>query len=163
MKIELKNVKHSEFASHETYCFMASVYINGKKAGSVSNHGHGACNTYHPATLETIITQHAHTLPALTYESAGEVHSMLQDADCVIGDLMNAWLFTRDLKQALDKRILFINKDGELRQTKTITPKAKLNIFLASPEHYLKSLNGCKVLNLLPFDEALSIYRQETA
>jgi len=163
MKIELKNVKHSEFASHETHCFEASVYINGKRSGTVSNDGQGGCNMYHPATLEAIITQYAHTLPALTYESACEVHSMIQDADCVIGDLMNAWLFTRDLKQALDKRILFINQDGELRQTKTITPKAKLNIFLASPDHYLKTLNASKVLNLLPFDEALSLYRQETA
>ena len=36
MKIELKNVKYSDFASHETHCFEASVYIDGKRAGIVS-------------------------------------------------------------------------------------------------------------------------------
>ena len=39
MKITLKNVKYSEFASQETYCFEATIYLDGKKAGQVRNDG----------------------------------------------------------------------------------------------------------------------------
>jgi hypothetical protein len=39
MNIELKNVKHSEFASHETNCFEATIYVDGKKAGEAHNNG----------------------------------------------------------------------------------------------------------------------------
>jgi hypothetical protein len=41
MKITLKNFKHANFASEETYCFEATVYIDGKKAGFANNSGHG--------------------------------------------------------------------------------------------------------------------------
>ena len=33
MKIELKALKYSDFASQETHCFHANIYIDGKKAG----------------------------------------------------------------------------------------------------------------------------------
>jgi hypothetical protein len=41
MKVELKNVKYSAFASQETHCFEATVYIDGKRVGTVSNEGYG--------------------------------------------------------------------------------------------------------------------------
>ena len=44
MKVELKNVKIAEFLSEETTAFTASVYIDGKRAGSVENHGTGGNN-----------------------------------------------------------------------------------------------------------------------
>jgi hypothetical protein len=47
MKIELKNVKFSDFASEETNCFRADVYVNGKKAGYCNNDGHGGCTNVH--------------------------------------------------------------------------------------------------------------------
>ena len=31
MKIEIKHVKYSQFASRETNCFEATVYIDGKR------------------------------------------------------------------------------------------------------------------------------------
>ena len=41
MKIELKNIKHSEFASHETFCYEAILYVEGKPFAQVSNDGQG--------------------------------------------------------------------------------------------------------------------------
>jgi len=41
MNIELKNLKHSSFASHETPCYQATVYVDGKKAFTTSNNGQG--------------------------------------------------------------------------------------------------------------------------
>ena len=36
MKLEMKSIKHSAFASEETYCYEGYVYVDGKKAIHVS-------------------------------------------------------------------------------------------------------------------------------
>ena len=41
MKLELKNLKHAEFASQETNCFEAKLYINGVFSATLTNDGHG--------------------------------------------------------------------------------------------------------------------------
>ena len=41
MKLELKNIKHSEFASEETHCYQGTLYVDGKRTALVSNDGHG--------------------------------------------------------------------------------------------------------------------------
>jgi len=51
MKIELKNIKHAEFASQETNCYEATIYINGKREGLVSNDGQGGCDNVTPWQL----------------------------------------------------------------------------------------------------------------
>ncbi len=40
MKIEVKNVKFVEAFSEETFCFTASIWVDGKKVGEASNRGH---------------------------------------------------------------------------------------------------------------------------
>jgi hypothetical protein len=51
MNIEIKDIKFSEFASHETLCFEASVYVDGNKSFIVENDGNGGCHNY--TKLET--------------------------------------------------------------------------------------------------------------
>jgi hypothetical protein len=41
MKIELKNVKINKMFSEETTCFIADVFINGKKTAYAKNDGRG--------------------------------------------------------------------------------------------------------------------------
>lgn len=52
MKITVKNVKIAQFASEETLCFEASVYLDGKKAFVASNDGRGGCNSYYGNTAK---------------------------------------------------------------------------------------------------------------
>jgi len=73
-------------------------------------------------------------------------------------DLMAEWLITRDLKRALSKKVLFTNSGGAIMETQTI-PKDKLAMFLGKPGEFLKKIPAEKILNLLPFAEALTIYR----
>jgi hypothetical protein len=158
MQITLKNIKHSNFASHETECFEATVYIDGKRAGTASNDGQGGPNMYHPNTLAEALERHAETLPPTEYDSGGETITFKQDADIVIGELLMQHLLAQDLKRAMSRRILFLSSGGELKETKSL-PKDTLNKALMRPEHHLKNLDYFKILNLLPFAEALSIYR----
>ena len=44
MNLEMKNIKHSEFASEETYCYQGSVYLDGKPFALVKNDGRGGCD-----------------------------------------------------------------------------------------------------------------------
>ena len=46
MKIELKNIKYSEWGSEETNCFQANIYLNGKLVGYCENDGKGGCTSY---------------------------------------------------------------------------------------------------------------------
>ena len=153
MQITLKNVKYSEFASHETYCFEATIYLDGKKAGQVRNDGQGGCNFYYPHSIEEAINAYAVTLPPVV---SGGI-TLNHDADWLIMDLMAEWLTSRDLKRALSKRVLFTNSGGVIMETSALS-KERLADVLSKPES-LQKLGVEKVLNLLPFGEALAIYR----
>lgn len=47
MEITLKNLKVAKFMSHETTCFQATIYVDGKKAGFAENEGQGGCTNVH--------------------------------------------------------------------------------------------------------------------
>ena len=157
MKIELKNVKYSDFASHETHCFEASVYIDGKRAGTVSNDGQGGSNNYDSRALVEALKEHAKTLPKVRYEE----HEFEQDADTLIGNLLMDHLYAKDLKRALSTRVLFVNKDGILKETKAFKKEDLANL-LRSPTLTTR-LESDKILNVMPFDVALSTYRSAVA
>ena len=46
MNVQLKNIKVNLAFSEETNCFMADIFVNGKKAGYCKNDGHGGCTWY---------------------------------------------------------------------------------------------------------------------
>jgi len=157
MKIELKNIKHAEFASEETHCFQASVYIDGKRVGTVENDGRGGCNFYHPPKIEEAINAYAKTLPATKWKLNDQEIDLHQDADTLIGDLLTEHLHAKDLKRALSNRVLFVGKDGALRETKTM-PKDRLAGLLTHPDLPAK-LGSDIILNFMPFTLALQTYR----
>jgi hypothetical protein len=162
MKIELKNVKHSEFASHETDCFEASIYIDGVRAGIVENDGQGGCNRYHPYEIEKTINEYAKTLPRVTTSMTDPHDSSKpfvyhQDADTVISNLLTDHLYAKDLKRALAKKILYVKNDGKIYETKSMPAiDLKVNLNQTRLQDILKAKT---ILNKLPFSDALSIYR----
>jgi predicted CXXCH cytochrome family protein len=155
-KIQLKNLKHSDFASQETYCFEASVYIDGKKAGTVSNQGCGGCHSYHPNTLYQLLKAEADKLPPHEWRLNEEVLTIQPDADTIISELVTEALAIKDLKSGMRRRILFIGENGEVFETQAMTAAA-LAVQLVRKDLYEK-LKTKTILNLLPFPEALSIY-----
>jgi len=159
MKVEIKNVKYSEWGSHETNCFNASVYFDGKRVGSVRNDGSGGPNFYHPHSVEEALNQYAATLPpsVFTYEKDGKDvrGEMPQVADDIIHELVMQHLYQNDLKRHLKSYILFV-RDDQVMSTKKLDP-VQLISWLANPE-LLGKLKSDKILNLMPFAEALQVY-----
>jgi hypothetical protein len=166
MKIEIKNLKHSEFASHETNCFEASVYVDGKRIGVVSNDGQGGCNSYsHPHKIWAPIEDYAKTLPPIKYtlikDGVSTEVDLPIDMDSVIGDLVTDALYARDLKRQMSSRIMFIGEDGAMMET-TKMDKGTMANWLSKPE-LMDKLKATKVLNLMPMADAIKLYRQQGA
>jgi hypothetical protein len=151
--VELRNMKHSAFASEETYCFEATVWINGVRAGHVANQGHGGPHRYHPHDLQKRLDEIGKTQPPVKLDD----YTLTVDADLLISELVSDWLLQRDLKNALSKRILF--RVGEkVMQSKTMK-KDVLARHLSNPAKLRAEAKTEEVLNLMPFDQAMEIYR----
>ena len=105
MKIELKRISFNERMSEETNCFVADLYINGKKVGYVKNDGQGGCTDYHGYTKEDneIIREaeaYCKTLPDVT--SHGYV--LKQNLELVI-DILFEEHITAKLKAKEEKKM----------------------------------------------------------
>jgi hypothetical protein len=62
-KVELKNIKTLESNSEETLCFTASLYLDGKRVGKVSNAGRGG-----PTCVDALDTPEARVRVKEFYE-----------------------------------------------------------------------------------------------
>jgi hypothetical protein len=160
MKIELKNIKYAAFASQETSCYEATIYIDGKKRGTVKNDGYGGSDNVHPWQLANEIDEYAKNLPfmACSFDDprTGKPAVMAQDHETIFNDLLQAYLLDRDLKRAMSRRILF-RREGKLMETNAHSA-AELKARLGQGDLAAK-LRAEVILNLLPFADASAIYR----
>ena len=64
MKLELRNIKYSRFASQETPCYEAKLYLNDKPLAFIRNEGTGGSDyqTEHPLLLGQIFVKVSLTL-----------------------------------------------------------------------------------------------------
>jgi hypothetical protein len=158
MKIELKNIKHAAFASEETHCYSASLYVDGKKIGEVSNDGHGGCDRFHGdrAAFARAEAWVADNHPP-AFEIDGEPVPMSMEILC--GDLVNKWLLQQDLRKTLRGALLF-TKPGT---NGLFQAKARGGV---KPQHYgeiRRRHPGAVVLNEMPFDQAFEIFEKAVA
>jgi len=151
MKIELKNIKHAVFASQETPCFRATVFLGGVRTGTVENTGQGGCNTYHPWSMSETLNDYAKTLPPM--EFLGKTFT--NNADTLIGKVLDRSLSLKTLRGLLKRRILF-TRAKKIYQTNIIE---NIQVRLQQ-EDLCKKLNAEVILNLLPEAEALTYYME---
>ena len=92
MKIELKNVKVNEAFSEETTCFIADVFINGKKVAHAKNEGRGGCTDYYPYEGKRELLKQAEEfckgLPKEKVDFGGTIHEFAQSLESVIDNLL---------------------------------------------------------------------------
>ena len=147
MKLELKNIKHSSWASEETHCYQASLYMHGEPIAIVSNDGRGGCDRdyEHPkfkgdyrASMKIINNY----LKSLLDEDGDP-----QQLEFWCCDRVNDWLSARELKSKLKKGFLytFVKEEG-VYGSKVRPSRAQTNISL--------------VLNDIPFEDALALWKE---
>jgi hypothetical protein len=155
MQIQLKALKYSDFASQETHCFQANIYIDGKMRGTADNDGRGGMTSIHPHQLYSEIKLHTDKIPPRIVDFDGTKLTLEASPDSLIDELVTLALHEKDLKQAMRKKILFTRKN-QVFETQNFDA-AKLKAAVNHPEVKQK-LDADEILNLLPMADALTLY-----
>ena len=113
--VELKNLKHAAVASEETHCFQATVYIDGKREGTVSNEGTGGPNTYSPSSLQDTLNAIAAKMPPIDMSEYGVREPLPQSDETLIGGIVDRMLEEKQIKRICAKSTYF-RKPGETYQ-----------------------------------------------
>lgn len=90
MKLSLTKVKVHRDMSEETNCFSATICLDGKVVGTVSNAGQGGPNFYHwsNAQVGKKIEDYAKSLPPIPHAESGTAYLLDMDIDLLVDDLL---------------------------------------------------------------------------
>ena len=154
--IELKNIKHTAWASHETHCYQATLYVDGVRWGTVSNQGHGGCDDLHGENKSYDEIKELNDRIEETYEPYQyEGYTLKKDLEMVCHDLVNQWLRDKDFNRAMKSKVLFTKPDvqgvWQLDVKKPHTLETTLTALRSANPQYT-------YLADLPVDEAKAIY-----
>ena len=177
-RITLKSIKYTAWASQETHCFQAVIYLDGKRALNVENDGRGACNNYwgikdqtksEELEMLTKCTMYgAYFIKEnrdLTMEVDGETIDLSdmpesELLDWLIADLVNEHLCLKEMKRCLKSKITFFDTErGDVYTFKSKpTPEAMSACKKANSDkdHWV-------YLNDLSEQEALKLWRKSSA
>ena len=167
MKFELKNVKYAAFASEETACYEASLYVDGKRIGQVSNQGHGGCDDFHGddkayrEANEWLKANETWDTKVVFGASADALpDEMPVDIEHKCSGLLDQWLLERDLKNGLKRKVLFTqpNEKGVFQVAKRGNPVDAIKNALRE-----RHGGGLVFLDDLPFADAAKVYKEGTA
>ena len=177
MNLELKNIKHTAWASEETNCYQASLYLDGKPLATVSNDGKGGADDHYQHSafkkenfrksffdMMTEIDDYFKGLPKKKYHheySAFKVdaprngaksyeYELEMDLEIWCGEQLEKWQFAKDMKKIMRTKHLCKDEKGFF----TCPHEVKVaRIIRDNPKTI--------ILNDLPFDEALTLYMGE--
>jgi hypothetical protein len=163
MKLELKAIKHSAFASQETHCYNAALFVDGKPLAIVSNQGHGGCDDEHQHPKSKLdnadyraamreVYDHFKAMPEKECKCGTHRFMHQPDLEGWCGDQVNLHLSSKDLKRMLkSKVVLHCTADNAIYTVK--------GAYTAARSKGIKAANnGHTILNELPFDEALELF-----
>jgi|688.fasta_scaffold513266_3 hypothetical protein len=112
-KLELKNVKFSEWNSEETNNFQAVVYLDGIKSGIAYNHGHGGPTDVDPIDSNfeqwRKLRDHCQSISDANKEEYYETFT-------VIDLLFEAWLENKDkarLQKEFNKGLCYTKNEAQ--------------------------------------------------
>lgn len=116
MEIELKSVKIHKGLSEETYCYTATVLVDGVPAFHASNHGHGGADMYHPvkgyngpSEIEINAWLKANKEPCVSHGV-----TMEYDLELMVGELLDDHERRKTLSRMLKTKIVvMVEHKGE--------------------------------------------------
>ena len=161
-KLEMKAIKRSEFASEETHCYQANLYLNGKHFATVGNDGNGGCDHQDPADgftyadIKNLDERCQNEMPL--YKSSFVPDGMPYDLEMWCGSAVDDHLMFQDMKKAMRSKVLVTdpkrpNKVFEL-SFKGVKKIAQIHLDVVA-----KKAPTFGILNQMPVEEAFEIYR----
>lgn len=171
MKLELKNIKHAAFASEETHCFNARLYVDGKPFADIENDGRGGANhvyNYHAShtqeeraawqTKMAEIDAYFASLPKSKLDLGdGRIVDIEQSLEIWTSEQINEWLARKDFKRRMKAKILAKFKDGIYGWKKA--PDTAKQIALIKQKYAAENIT---ILNELDDEAAFTMYREAT-
>jgi hypothetical protein len=163
---ELKKISYNSRLSEETSAYAAQLWVDGKHIADVSNHGHGGCDSAHPAKgctrsdineIEDFIK--ANTVPEDTgMKLHGEAFMTQPDLESICGDLLSDYLVEKDLKRLLGRTVAFYDpKANAVRSYKgKFTGDAAIRLIAQTMQKYPDAV----ILNNAPRDEAVALFKK---
>ena len=176
MKIELKKIQYSEFASQETACFQADLYVDGKPFAIVSNAGHGGCDDHnkHPKNPMDYKVFHKELLRIdewykdnVKIESKySETGYMEGSLDTAVGELLDDYLIEKEVKSLTSRNIIVFVNDGQRGFYKYGKKKYKIESIPgkldAMKKKFKEWYGDFTILNELGIQEACEYYKAHT-
>jgi hypothetical protein len=172
MKITLKKIQYSKFASEETHCFQADLYVDGKPFAVVRNDGRGGCDESwkHPKNPtedfrgdERKIDEwfKANKTIACTWKGAGErtLPSSLESETC---EVLQAYLIEKDVKSMMSGNVIIFTSDSGTSYYKY--GKTKYELKTASGMEFFRNKikewypQGYTILNDFSIDDAVKFF-----
>lgn len=158
MKLELKNIKYANWASQETACYDATLYIDGQPFATVSNSGHGGadCLDLDPRFKgnwsETLEKAEKYCREAYKWKGyKGTWHNGNLEIAC--GELLYAHLDRKHYKKLL-RQVCFLTEENKLMSfPKRVKPEPSIYDTIREARDDLKNVI---FLNELSFDDAVA-------
>jgi hypothetical protein len=152
--IELKAIKYAEFASEETHCFEANIYINGKLYCHVDNDGRGGSNRY-DRCVQKLCERISKELPKWHSEWDDSWRETNLEIWC--GDQVNMFLAKKEFAKAIRKSVLVVDPK-EPKDVQAISFKGKPTITNRHIDYVVNKYSDHKVLNAMPKEEAFEVF-----
>lgn len=173
MNLQLKNIQYAAFASQETHCYSATLYLDGKPVAIVWNEGNGGCDSVRPVN-EKSVGVFADAIKKITayFESQPEKDTGLENGDgtpfmskdnieswCT--RQVNHWLAVKELKKATKGHIVFTKSPDE---PGVFSAKIKAGDNKDRMAAWVKSkYPAAVILNDLPVEEAIRLWDAKAA
>ena len=177
-EITLKKVEYSMRNSRDSHCFGAAVYLDGKAFCDARDDGWGGETIYETSynddsgrrelnfrEQQIAVDARIAVIDAALLERDGfKSHGRADGStftipnncfDYIICELVNTWLVSKDLKKLLRKRFVWQRANGEVRECQ----RRKEHVVSEMVEVMAKTEPTSKLLNAMPFEDALKIYR----
>lgn len=158
MKFELKNISYNAKLSDDSAAYSATLYIDGKKAGEVSNNGNGGCDNQYlekwvdRAAVEAYIKANH---PPLESEFGSE--PIPCDLELLCGRLLDEHILGKAIKSRLSKNhVVLFNKQV------MVWPKAKIAAHHIEQfkAELTKRYPGYVMLNDRPLAESVAAWKE---
>lgn len=161
--VTLKKVRVALFASEETTCFKATVYVDGHALCEASNDGHGGAHYLYPVKDRSRsdidqVDANLKKTAVLSVSANAIERDLWQDGwrpglEDAIDEALTDYMYSRDLKRLLGRKTVVLRQDGKLASFKVkYSPETSAMVAQKHPT--------AKVLNAMEFNEALAIFRQ---
>lgn len=162
--IELRKFHFAEFASEETNCYSAEVWVNGRPGFHASNEGHGGSDHYQPlaytdkgrADMDTAMAAIKAYCDARGTTTSHGIE-LEYDAELFIGDAVEEMLRQRERQKIVRKTkdMVVMIEDGQILRSKKVAPDRMLHAIAHFQTKYPKAI----ILNGKPEAEQIAILK----